>query len=699
MNVGDLVGTLGDAASKPVEVAEELGKGLSQTLTKGLKLDPRVIEINKNTSSIGGVVDSVKKLELKDRTEKLKGLKTVLEENEGGKASINLVSIKGAVKLMRSFDKGFKKTMKEASVDPENENEAGTSVTKNSDLSNKFKQKLKSATKLDRQLGNYINRGMPLTNKMITRLERLEASGYIKIDDLKNRQMVAAALLQNKDKLNLSKYDVNLISKINENEDLKENDLKRIEKLMKEGFVEKVEGGGYHSTERYDKTIEQLIAKELIDPRDKVMIQKLGDYQKYLNKEQLNILGSLVKNKSHHFSDFHGQYQKYPNSVELMSRDLNQLESMRLIKRKGEGYHIVDKKIEPISNAINGAYEDLEKPKEYRWVSLEEFESKLKSDKAGGREKDSRLKESITFKYESNNDLNTDQVKVMEDLKNFSNMTEGQLYNSYVNDGREQYFHDDMAELKKLRLISQEKIKINDGDALGVYHLTKRGNEIGEALGGFTEGQDETGNKRISKRYSSGQDIEPHLMHDLLQYEAYKIMKDEIEEKGGIIEGVLIDKNKRAEIYNATSIRHDTINEASFSSIEGLDKEKRETLVKDLENSGSVKHQMATADGVKTDSLSEQFKAYEEEINTILSESRTGGGIKQSIIDLEVDYRDQDGNAMTEHVEVDRGYSAEIIQQKTASFEKVTWVTDSRSQANRIARHAKSNDRIMYIGR
>ena len=278
--------------------------------------------------------------------------------------------------------------------------------------------------------------------------------------------------------------------------------------------------------------------------------------------------------------------------------------------------------------------------------------------------------------------LPEDQIEVIKNLKQFSNLTEGQLFDIYKQNGQEVYFKQDLRNMQKRGFLEKQqnlgvtrkdfqkiiqdknksqalldefkekgyiskkgiltnkcnkdnKLKLPDEykqyqteieKVLGskklsfnLYNLKPHGNKIGDIL---------LQNRNKSKSYTKNS---KELLHDLLQYEAAKLVTKEIESNGGKVTDIVIDRNKRSEIYTQ-----------NFQNI--------------------------------------------------------GQQNKQSIMDLEIRYQDKNNRNQREFVEIDRGYDARVIRDKSTSFSKpVKWFTDSTRQAKRIAKHAKSSDNVYLI--
>ncbi|NQU34122.1 MAG: hypothetical protein HQ521_12890 [Bacteroidetes bacterium] len=130
-----------------------------------------------------------------------------------------------------------------------------------------YKNGKKALTNLDRSTTRYISRGQPLTKSMYTRLERLEAAGYIKIEDLQSRRDIANALGNHNDKLNLTRYDLNLGNKISEN-CVEPQDNPRVTRLLDEGYLTRDKNNKLLTSEKFIITAQRLIQKELLDTRN-----------------------------------------------------------------------------------------------------------------------------------------------------------------------------------------------------------------------------------------------------------------------------------------------------------------------------------------------------------------------------------------------------------------------------------------------
>ncbi len=70
---------------------------------------------------------------------------------------------------------------------------------------------------------------------------------------------------------------------------------------------------------------------------------------------------------------------------------------------------------------------------------------------------------------------------------------------------------------------------------------------------------------------------------------------------------------------------------------------------------------------------------------------------KQKICDMEIVFTDKSGLERVYEIEIDRGYDAQVIRQKSLSHPYLIWATDSVKQAQKIARHAKSYRDIVIL--
>jgi len=224
--------------------------------------------------------------------------------------------------------------------------------------------------------------------------------------------------------------------------------------------------------------------------------------------------------------------------------------------------------------------------------------------------------------------LNEDQVNLVKHLRSFSNMTEQQLYSLYLEKGTGDYFEKDLTELKRKRLLGYENRNYED-QPYKLFHLKPDGNKISEAF------SDDISTYSRKSRKKDGE-----IIHDILQYEAYKELSDQIKAKGGHVTSVKTDQQVRAELLKKAA-----------ESVEGK-----------YENFKSVK------------------------------------GLKYADYgDMEINYIDADGIEKRDIVEIDRGYDAEVIRKKSAAVPNMIWVTDSEKQANRISKHVVSAKKIMVL--
>ena len=120
-------------------------------------------------------------------------------------------------------------------------------------------------------------------------------------------------------------------------------------------------------------------------------------------------------------------------------------------------------------------------------------------------------------------------------------------------------------------------------------------------------------------------------------------------------------------------------------------------LIHDLlqyEATQCVKENIETDGGVVTDIVIDRNQRARLYNNTSIRET---GGLEGKIIDVEVHYKDQEEKEQIQYVEIDRGYSADVIRNKSANFSQITWFTDISRQANCIARQAKSTDKVYLL--
>lgn len=435
------------------------------------------------------------------------------------------IIIDGVLRSLRVLDRDLKKAFKKAQKTEYDDEPAQINKSK-------VETFWRPISKIESSIARSVARGQPLTKKMTARLEILEAAGYIKIDDLKTKEEQIGAIQLHKDKISLSKFDIQLLENCKKGDYSKVN-ISRLQKLINEGYVNKKKDRQLEVSDKLIATAHNMILKE------------------YLELRVSNTIATTPITKSARENTKHS----------TLGRE---------IKRS----------------------------------------------------------------------LNDDQITAVMALYNFCNMTKGQLYSIYKDNGQEIYFEKDIKSLLKKGVIESEDKRI-DGANVKLYNLKYTGNMLAQSLNGTKLSQSEAdpdianlkqteGKEKLlksSKKYTKNN---AELLHDLLQFEAVKYFSKDIESNGGAITNITIDRHKRSQIYDGISIREN-------------------------------------------------------------------GGISGRIVDVELDYENSDSDQNKMLIEVDRNYKAEVIRTKSNNNPPMVWVTDSKRQYNRISRNIKKTDKVFLI--
>ncbi|MFH1428132.1 MAG: hypothetical protein ABIH39_00130 [Candidatus Margulisiibacteriota bacterium] len=533
-------------------------RDLLQTLDQSLSQShaSQVICVPKDISSVKDILKNPVKEETRSRLNNLRKLAVADTANPGTESLDIGFLFKGGLKMLKITDKGLKRSMRDTQKEAENDSDPGAGMRGNT--RNIARGTQKPLSKLDNSALRYISRGQPLTKGQYARLERLEAAGYLRIENFASRADIATALTANKGKVSLSKYDCNIIKAIEkkDTESLKKNS-DRIDNLVREGYLNKTDDGIIVQS-RFYETRDELIRRGLLDDRDRATIEN-GRIRRNLPREQVQVIEALKR-----FSNL-TEWQVY-NIYKQSGREVYFQRDLREMQKKG----LIEKQ-----TSLGVTRKDL---------------SKLVKDKNSRQSLLDHLRER---EYLDKQGIPTNKYKPGEKFDiagEYSGLEEGL--------GK-------IFESKRLDM--------------ALYNLRYSGNKIGDTL---------VNNRNQSKQYTKNS---KELLHDLLQYEAAKIIARDIEEKGGAINDIVIDRNRRAEIYTR-----------NFKDI--------------------------------------------------------GDQNKQPIADIEIRYRDADGSSQVEYVEVDRGYDACVIKEKSAGFtQPVHWFTDSGNQAAKISKNAKTGDKIYLL--
>ena len=178
--------------------------------------------------------------------------------------------------------------------------------------------------------------------------------------------------------------------------------------------------------------------------------------------------------------------------------------------------------------------------------------------------------------------------------------------------------------------VLKRQLKEFNGDSFYFYHLSFDGNKLAQVC----EGEK---NFCFSRAYKKNN---KEILHDALQFEAYRLFSDKVKAQGGHICSVITDKEQRSRNYK--------------EAIQNLKK------VGDYKNFSSLK---------KTD-----FKDYG---------------------DLEIIYA-KSGQLYHHVIEIDRGYDANVVRSKSAAHPNMIWVTDNAKQSKKIADNAKTGYQAIW---
>jgi len=435
--------------------------------------------------------------------------------------------------LNRDLNKAFKKIDKK-SIDDEFHGSINFSKLKLRHASNSFSNK-RYITKLDRQLAMYVSNKIPLTKKLYNRLLVLEASGDVVIENLKTHEDISNALVGNKDKIQISKLDLNIVKKIQDKEKLSEGNQKRADSLKRDGYLDP----SLNATKKFQSTKQNMMQMGILDDRE---------YKTVTHKEMI-----------HH-------------SIKA------------------------DKKLQQ---------------------SLIKDERETKKVAVEGRQLSRKL--------------NDDQINILRELKLFSNMSESQLFSIYQDNNTEDFFKKDIDKLIKNGVLKKEEKQFRDMK-FPLYHLSYTGNKLASEV-------ELQKTATFSKNYSKDN---REILHDLLQYESYRLVQKNMKDEIGKMVSVSTDREKRSEMYRAM-------------------------IQKKKEEGGSYTN----------------FSDIKE-IN------------REDYGDLSIEYLDKNGNLKEINIEIDRGYDIGVIQKKSAAIPNMVWVTDSSGQAEKIKANAKSGYKAIW---
>ena len=170
----------------------------------------------------------------------------------------------GSACVLKILDAGLKKSFRKAQ---ETADIHGQEIIQKSSI-----QKLtRPLSKIDYSIANSITKGKPLTKKMLVRLDKLEAAGYVKLETLNNDREKISALKKHRDKLVLSKYDIELIRNCKNGNQEKINQ-KRLERLSNEGYLVSTQKGHLNVAPKFTDTAHNLILKKHLDLREEYTI-------------------------------------------------------------------------------------------------------------------------------------------------------------------------------------------------------------------------------------------------------------------------------------------------------------------------------------------------------------------------------------------------------------------------------------------
>jgi len=445
-------------------------------LSKQLDSESRISSVLLKDRSVGNVLDGVDQDIFQQRFEGLKGLsKTDSPHQDSNTIDIGIL-FKSGIHILKITDKGFKQALNDAQKEAGTDRDPTQGKT-GADLQKTLKRARRPQTRLDRSLARTISRNQPLTKAQYTRLERMEAAGYLGIKDLDSKKDIIGALSATKDKLSLSKYDCNIVRAIEgDDKGYLNAHSSRLNNLTREGYIQNV-NGSYVVKDKFYTTRDDLIRRGLLDPRDKILTK--GEKTRLrLPEEQLEVIRNLKQFSNLSEEQIYDIYQRGGQEICFRS-DMKELLKRGLIERQ---------------QSLSVTRKDFSKllpTTQERQKLLDHLQKKGYLDKQ-------RI---LTGKYKpaAMLDLDKEYLPLEEDLK---------------------------------KIFDSKRLDIN------LYNLKASGNRVGDELLKI---------RSQSKKYTKNA---KELKHDLLQYEAAKIVSNDIKDKGGTVIGVVIDRNRRSEIYS-----------------------------------------------------------------------------------------------------------------------------------------------------
>lgn len=309
-----------------------------------------VIEIPQKKASIAGLFKNLVEIQDIKREKKETHLKGLKEPSKH--MAVFLDATAESLSIIKSIHKDFKKIFRDSQKEVDDQDTDSFSNKKLKQLPKRFSNQV---TKLDQQIARYASESRPLTKKMCERLVKLEAAGYLKIDRLESKEDVLKSFSKNRGKLSLSKFDCNLIKKIQSGElGLTPTVEKRIKNLVAEGYLEKT-GKELNATQKFFDTEERLISLGLLDDREKRVYKittvdktdkarqlkrSLPSHQKDLIKD-LKIFGNLTESQ---IESIYGEDKRYflADIKDMLTKNLIKKEVKTVEGKEFNLYHLAD---------------------------------------------------------------------------------------------------------------------------------------------------------------------------------------------------------------------------------------------------------------------------------------------------------------------------------------------------------------------
>jgi len=177
--------------------------------------------------------------------------------------------------------------------------------------------------KIDLQLMLYMNNKIPLTKKLHNHLLHMESAGLVEIKSLDTKEKIVAALEKHQDYSHLTAFDVKLSKRLNGLENDAEK--KRVQTLVKQKMVHMI-NGEYEKTDLFDKTISNMIIRDIYDDREKHLAKITEEIKGIFNSDSLSMIERIYDKGGIKSSDYFKSEKKLT--------DLYQLEKYRFVSKE-----------------------------------------------------------------------------------------------------------------------------------------------------------------------------------------------------------------------------------------------------------------------------------------------------------------------------------------------------------------------------